>query len=267
MIGQETIDSAIKWCDIGQRWIENSAVKLGLEYLDRAISVFNEGGERAWLTYAQHRKMEGLRLARREEEAIALFEVVMAGYERMGDGYGKALLLAHLGESYASQGRAERALAALNLAASVAGAAGLEKVLAHILGLQGELYLQRENLLQAIRLFRKAEALTEQEGYDKPSLALRFRAAAAMVRLGERADATALLEDQQTRLVRGLFFREAMEPLTLLSRLYEESGAWDEKNRITQLIHLCGQKLTATDGEPRKRNEALPEILPFRPSA
>lgn len=267
MIGQETIDSAIKWCEIGQRWIGNSAVRLGLEYLDRAIAVFNEGGEQGWLTYAQHRKMEGLRLAGREEDAIALFEVVMQGYERLGDAYGKALALTHLAEAYAGQNRGERALATLNLAISVAEEAGLNQILAYAYGVQGRLFLARENLLQGIRLLRKAEGITEAEGHEKEALALGFAASEALVRLGERADAMALLEDQQTRLMRGLWFREALDALNLLGRLYEESGSWDEKNRVTQLGHLCGQKMMQKDGETRPVPRGVPQILHHQPAS
>jgi tetratricopeptide (TPR) repeat protein len=150
------------------------------------------------------------------------------------------------------------------MALSIAEASGATSILAYIHSLQGKLYLARNNLLQAIRLLRKAETITEAEGHEMEALKLRFLAVEAMVRLGERADAIALLEDLQTRLMRGLRFREALDGLNLLSRLYEESGSWDEKNRVTQLVHLCGQKMIQHDGEQRPINEARPEIRPFQ---
>ncbi|MCZ6647091.1 MAG: hypothetical protein O7B79_12725, partial [SAR324 cluster bacterium] len=72
MIGEETVEAARKWCQVGANWIENGAVKLGLNYLDRAIAVFNQNDELAWQTYARHAKLDGLKRTGWEAEAEAL---------------------------------------------------------------------------------------------------------------------------------------------------------------------------------------------------
>jgi tetratricopeptide (TPR) repeat protein len=262
MIGQETVAAAKKWCEVGARWIENGAVRLGLNYIDRAIAVFAEADEPRWLTYAKHQKLDGLKETGREEDAEAMFDEVMKGYTEQDDAYGKALLLAHLADVVARQGRSERALVTLNLAASIAEAEGLNHMLAYALAQQARILMERENLIKVIHLFRRAEGLLEEEGLELEAMRLRFSAAEAMVRLGERADAIALLEDLQTRLIRALRFREALEPLNLLGKLYEESDSWDEKNRISQLVHLCGQNIVRGEGERRRRDGALPLIRP-----
>ena len=96
MIGEETVDAAKKWCEVGANWINNGAAKLGLNYLDRAIAVFSENDELNWLTFAQHSRLDGLKRTGWEEEAEAMFDQVMRGYLRLRDSYGQALLLAHL---------------------------------------------------------------------------------------------------------------------------------------------------------------------------
>ena len=262
MIGRETVQAAKKWCEVGARWIENGAVRLGLNYIDRAISVFAENGEPGWLTYARHQKLDGLKQTGRDEDAEAIFSDVMKGYTELHDPYGKALLLAHLAEVMARQGRTERALVTLNLAASIAEAEGMNHMLAYALAQQARILMERDNLILVIRLFRRAEELLEQEGFDLEAMKLRFSAAEAMVKLGERADAIAFLEDLQTRLMRHLHFREALEPLNLLGKLYEESDSWDEKNRVSQLVHYCGQNIVRGDGERRRKDGALPLIRP-----
>ena len=260
MIGQETVDAAKNWCEVGARWIGNGAPKLGLNYLDRAIAVFAENKEEPWLTYARHYKLDGLMHSGWEEEAEAIFDQVMEGYTKRDNHYGKALLLAHLAESMALQGRLERAMVNLNLAAGIAEAQHEETLLAHVLAQQARISEQREDLIAVIRLFRKAEAILDAEGLELEALQLRFSAAEAMVRLGERADAVALLEDLQTKLMRGHYIHEALEPLKLLREVYEESGSWDEKNRISELIHLCGQSIIQTEDARRTQSRALPEI-------
>ena len=260
MIGQETVDAAKNWCKVGARWIGNGAPKLGLNYIDRAIAVFSENKEEAWLTYARHNKLDGLMHSGWEEEAEAIFEQVMEGYTRRDNHYGKALLLAHLAESVALQGRPERALVNLNLAAGIAEAQDEKTLLAHVLAQQARISAQREDLIAVIRLFRKAEAMLEGAGLELEALQLRYSAAEAMVRLGERADAVALLEDLQTKLMRGHHIHEALEPLRLLGEVYEESGSWDEKNRISELLHLCGQSIVQTEEGRRTRSLAVPEI-------
>lgn len=260
MIGDETVVAAKKWCEVGANWINNGAVKLGLNYLDRAISVFSENGELNWLTFARHSKLDGLKRSGWEEEAEAMFDQVMRGYLQLGDSYGQALLLSHLAECMASQGRRERALANLNLATAIADADGLRALKAHLLSVRARISMERQNLIVALRLFREAEELLEQDGRNMEALHLRFAVAESLVRLGERADAAAFLEDLQTKLMRGRHYREALEPLNLLGKLYEESGSWDERDRITELLHLCGQSIVQGDPAARAQTYTQPVV-------
>jgi len=263
MIGKDTIESAIKWCEIGGRWIENGAIRLGLNYLDRAIAVFSEGRNLPWLTYARHQRLDGLKQAEREDEAVQMFDEVMEGYNRMGDSYGQSLLLAHLAECHQQQNRGERAMVTLNLASAIAEAEGHNHVQAFIWSQHARLAQERGNLLMAVRLFRKAEALMEELGEENDSLHLRYYASEALIKLGERADAIALLEDLQNRLLRNMDFQHALKALNLLSKLYEESGSWDEKNRIAQLTQMCGQNIIRGEGQRNNPKEGLPLIRPF----
>ena len=260
MIGQETLQSAIKWTEIGARWIENGAVRLGLNYLDRAISAFGENDELAWEVFAKHHKLAGLKVSGREDQAVAMFEEVMQGYTVMEDSYGKALLLAHLAECLSQQGRNERAMAHLNLAYSIAGSVTALPLQAHILVLQATLTAQRNNLLFAVKLFRKAEGLLEQAGEPYSALEVRFMATRELARLGERSDAIALLEDIQNKLLSERLYRKAVESLALLSRLYEEMEMWEEKNRVSQLVYLCGQSMTKDEDLRKDPNDGKPRI-------
>lgn len=253
MIGDETVEAARKWCEVGANWINNGAVKLGLNYLDRAISVFSENGELNWLTYARHSKLDGLKRSGWEDDAEAMFDQVMRGYLHLGDSYGQALLLSHLAECMASQGRRERALTQLNVASAISEAGGLRALSAYLLSVRARILMDRENLILALRFYRESEELLDQEEKEMEALHMRYSAAEALVRLGERADAAAFLEDLQTKLMRGHHFREALEPLKLLGELYEASDSWDERDRITQLLHLCGQSIV--QGDPSGRGE------------
>lgn len=257
MIGEETVQAAKKWCETGANWINNGAVKLGLSYLDRSISVFSENGEMNWLTFARHSKLDGLKRSGWEEDAEAMFDEVMRGYHVLRDSYGQALLLCHLAECMAHQGRGERALTNLHLAISIAEADGLRALKAYLLSVRAGISMERDNLVMALRLFRQAEELLDQEGQVMEALHMRYSAAEALLRLGERADAAAFLEDLQTKLMRGRYYRDALDPLNLLGKIYEESGSWDERDRITELVHLCGQSIV--QGEPDAAGHAYSE--------
>lgn len=263
MIRQETVESAVKWCEIGARWIKNGATRLGLNYLERAIAVFAEGSELSWLTFARHQKMDGLIQSGREDDALAMFDAIMEGYSRLGDSYGKSLLLTHLADCAARQGRSERAMLNLNLAHSIATSEGLKRLLAHILAQQGRLAMERKNFFESIKLFREAELLLEEQEMEVDSMLLRFAATKAMVEMGETAEAIALLEDLQSRLIKKHSFQEVIEPLHMLGRLYEESGSWDEKNRVAQLVHFCSQHLIKKGGETKAPKGGEPLIRPF----
>ena len=109
--------------------------------------------------------------------------------------------------------------------------------------------------------------MLEREGLEMEALHLRYSAAEAMMRLGERADAVAFLEDLQIKLIRGHKFREALEPLNLLGQLYEESGSWDEKDRVTELVHLCGQSIVQEVDARREADLGQPTVRLVEPPA
>jgi tetratricopeptide (TPR) repeat protein len=158
------------------------------------------------------------------------------------------------------QGRGERALTNLNLAISIAEADGLRALKAYLLSMRAKISMERDNLVVALRLFRQAEELLDQEGQVMEALSMRYSAAEALLRLGERADAAAFLEDLQTKLMRGRHFRNALDPLNLLGKIYEESGSWDERDRITELLHLCGQSIVQGDPSVAGHAYSEPEV-------
>lgn len=260
MLRAETLETARSWYETGVQRIESESVSTGLGYLDRAIPVFAEGGELALLTRARHYKLLGLKLEERFDEVEGLFADVMEGYAGQDDSYGQALLLAHLAEAQAAQGRWQRAFSLFNLACVVAENDGHRAVVLHVLQQQGELAGQRDNLTHAIQLFQRAENALAREGQTDAQVRFRFLRARALSRLGETAEAIALLEDVQTHLVRAGESQAAMEPLGLLRQLYEDEGQSEERARITQLLHLSGQRLIQTDLLPRPVEHLGPPI-------
>jgi tetratricopeptide (TPR) repeat protein len=249
MIDQKTFESAKLWCKTGADWVDKGAHSTGMRYLDQAIAVFEEVGDLSWLTYARHQKLQALKGRDLHEEAEALGEDVLRGYALLDDAYGKALALSHSAESMARLGRRETATARLNLAAAVAERAGHPGLRAYVLMQLGHLFQEANNALQAIRLYREAEAIFQRQGLDGDAAASRFAAAEVLVGLSERAEAAALLEDVQSHFFGKKQYRQALKPLSLLLRLYEQAGMWDDKNRVGELIHFCGQYILRGEGE------------------
>ncbi|MCH8844458.1 MAG: hypothetical protein IID61_15975 [SAR324 cluster bacterium] len=241
MIDEDTIESAKSWCDLGAQWISKKAHSTGIQYIERAIAVFEEAGDLRWLTYSRHQHLNALKALHRDEEVESFSEDVLQGYLRLDDSYGKALVLSHVAESMVRLGRWERAMARLNLAEAVARSGQFNILHAYICSQRARMYLVRDNVLQASRQFRAAEAVLQSDGNLDEASRNRLAAAEALVRLGERSEAIALLEDVQNHLFRRNRYREALQSLTLLSRLYEEVKMWDDKNRVGELIHFCGQ--------------------------
>jgi tetratricopeptide (TPR) repeat protein len=222
--------------------------------------VFAEANDLQHLTYARHYKLLGLKLAERFEELERLFADTMEGYTELGDTYGQSLLLSHLAEAQSAQGRWERAFSLFNLACVVAENDGHGEVVSHVLWQQGQLCRQRDNLTQAIKLFQRAEGLLAKEESRERLVQFRYLRAQALSLLGETAEAMALLEDVQTHLVRGERSQAAMEPLSLLRQLYEDEGMSEERARVTQLMHLSGQRMIQTDLLPRPVEHLGPPI-------
>jgi hypothetical protein len=66
-------------------------------------------------------------------------------------------------------------------------------------------------------------------------------------------------------------FREALDALAMLSRIYESTGQWEEQNRTKELMHLCGQKVLKRENERKPRRAPGeppidPEIAPAEPA-
>jgi tetratricopeptide (TPR) repeat protein len=254
MISEQTIESARQWYDIGLTWMKKGAVKLALSHLERAISVFEEIEDLPALTRARHEYLVGLQRLNRHEEVEAKVDEVMGGYIELDDPAGQAEVLGLLAESVAHMGRVERARVHLNLAAALAELRGERALLRRILEQQARLLLQRETIEPAVKLFKKAEAVAEQESEEGEIARFRKERAQALLHLGERPEAIALLEDAQSRYLRRGMVREAVEPLQTLRELYDLNGLTEDRSRVDALIHMCGQRLIR-DNNPASASE------------
>ncbi len=267
MIEQTTIESAKRWCHVGRDWIGKGAMNLGMNYLDKAIPVFQEIGARAWLTFAQHHKLQGYQLKKQDDMVETMFEDVMAGYVHLHDTYGQTLLLVHLAECLARQGRQERALAQLNLALGIAERAGMRELASYALVQQASLYVRRRNYLRAVHLLRQAEAHYDAALMERETIGVRQQLAEALIAMGETGEAIALLEDVQTRLWSREEYRDVLRPLKLLSNLYTETGVSEDKERVTQMLHWTGQHLIRDDAPPAHAFPPQPPIGPADPDS
>jgi tetratricopeptide (TPR) repeat protein len=250
MISEQTVESARQWHEIGVAWLNKGATNLALSHLERAISVFEEIEDLPALTQARRDYLTGLLKLNRHEEVEARCDEAMRGYIELDDAAGQARLLALLAESVAHMGRLERARVHLNLAAAIAELRGERTLLRSILEQQARLLLQRESIEPAVQLLKRAEAIAEQENEEGEIARYREERAKALLHLGERPEAIALLEDAQSRYLRKGMVRQAVEPLQTLRELYERNGLSEDRNRIGALIHLCGQRLIRENSAP-----------------
>jgi tetratricopeptide (TPR) repeat protein len=252
MISDQTVTTARQWHDIGVSWLEKGAPNLALSHLERAISVFEEIRDLPALTKARHDYLTGLSLLKRDEEVEARFEDCMRGYIALDDAAGQARLLALLAESVARVGRVERARVHLNRAAAIAELRGNRGLLRAILEQQAQLLVQRDMIEPAVQRFKQAEALAELEAQEGEVARLRQERAQALLNLGERGEAIALLEDAQSRFLRKGLVREAVEPLKILKALYERAGMMEDRSRVEALVHMCGQKMIHAEGATQR---------------
>lgn len=260
MISKDTYETAMHWYETGTQRIMSRSTNLGITYLDRAIAVFVEVNDLRMATYARHYKLLGLRDAQRFEEVESLFSEVMHGYTRLEDSYGQALLLSHLADTLAEQARWELAKSYYNLASVVAENDRHRDVLAHILLMSGLLSQERENHIEANRFFERAEQLAESANDTFALARYRHLRGEILSTLGETSEAVALLEDAQARFFRGGDYQQALKPLSLLKALYDDSGMDEDKNRVTQLMHHCGQQMIKEDTRPREKPDWGPAI-------
>jgi len=249
VIAQETIDSAKKWYQTGVARIRQSSFNQGLSYLDKAVAVFQEINDLRNLTHALHYKLLAYKLDERYEEIEGQFPDVMDGYTMLDDSYGQSLLLCHFAESLAKQSRHGRALGYYNLSAALA-----EKVMnlplwCYVLENHGMLYQERRNQIQALRLFELGEELAEEAGLTLQFNRCRMARSQTLLDLGEQGEALAMLEDVQVRLMHAEQYREAVDVLSALRKLYSSTDMDDDRNRVTRLLHLCGQHILRTDSE------------------
>jgi len=251
-------ENARIWYATGIGWIEKEAANLGLTYLERAIPLFEEMGDALRVTRARHHRLIGLQRTERHDEVEAEAQEVLEGYGQLDNAYGQALALAHLAESVARLGRWERAMTHLNLAETVATAKGERGVLRYVLERQARLYVERESSVQAVRLYKRAETLAAEDGEDSEAARHRASQGTALARMGERSEAVGLLENAQRQLLKQNRYREALESLAMLSRIYESTGQFEEQGRTKELMHLCGQQVIRS-GDERKRRRALGE--------
>ncbi|HEX7927661.1 MAG TPA: hypothetical protein VF678_08720 [bacterium] len=255
MMSSSNTENALTWYATGIGWIEKEAANLGLTYLDRAIPLFEEMGDVLKVARARHHRLIGLQRVERHDEVETDVLPVLEGYARMESHYGQALAYAHLAESIARLGRWERAMTYLNLAESIATAKTERHVLRYTVERQGRLFEERETPVQAVRMFKRAETLAAEDGNESEAARMRASQGAALARMGERSEAVGLLEDAQRRLMGQKRFREALESLALLSRIYESTGQFEEQSRTKEIMHLCGQQVIRS-GDERKRRRA-----------
>ena len=262
MLSSDTLQSAHSWYETGVRRVLGEQLGIGVNYLERAIPIFAEAGELRALTRARHYKLLALLLDERYDEAEALFADIQQGYTELGESYGQALLLCHFAQAQAAQGRWQRAHSLFNLAAVVAENDQHGAVLTYVLWQQGQLCRSRDDLVRAVAVFQRAEKLVEHEHPPERLAQFRFQRAQALSLLGETAEAIALLEDVQAHYLRHQQNQAAMEPLTLLRRLYEDQGLTDERNRVARLMHLGGQRMIQVDAIPKPKAHLGPPIDP-----
>lgn len=141
----------------------------------------------------------------------------------------------------------------LNLAEAIAVARQERAVLRYVLERQAQLYLERESSVQALRRLKRAETAATEDGAEAEAARLRAAQGIALARMGERSEAVGLLEDAQARHLRLEHFRDALESLAVLSRIYESTGQFEEQNRTKELMHLCGQHVLRSGDERRRR--------------
>jgi tetratricopeptide (TPR) repeat protein len=241
MIDEKTLESAKHWCKVGAQWVDKGAHTTGIRYLDQAIAVFEDVKDLSWLTYARHQKLQALRSREALEDAERLADDVLRGYAALDDSYGKALALSHSADCAGRLGRSAAAAARLNLAAAVAESAGHESLLAYIRMQKGATELEQGCELAAVRDYRHAEAAFQRQNLADDAAKSRCAAAEVIARLGERAEAIAMLEDTQSYFFTKKSYRDALRPLSLLKTLYEQAQLNEDRMRVQDLIHYCGQ--------------------------
>lgn len=287
MASHDPLETAISWYRTGVEKVVSHSYSIGLSYLDKAIPVFENAGDKAGATQARHYRLLALKKADRHEEVEREFAAIMEGYTELGNHYGKALLIVHLAESLGERGRWERANSYFNLAAVIAENFHFAELMVHIFMEQARVSSNRDNHLHAIRCLKRAEhfllsaqdtqsgdsgdqGTVPQKTGDPNNMALaglKFRHGEELASMGEGSEAAAHLEEAQGLYLREGRPREALKPLNLLKKIYDSGGMAGEKERISMLIHTCAQVMLKRDSFPIDRDDLGPPIEPpFTPA-
>ena len=262
MPSPDTLDTAVSWYRTGAEKIESHSFSIGLSYLDKAIPVFDEAGDRNLAAQARHYRLLALKLSQRHEEVEREFARIMEGYSEVGNHYGKALLIVHLAESLGERGRWERANSYFNLAAVIAENYRFAELMVHIFQEQARVSSKRDNHLHAIRCLKRAEHFS-QGPQEKLALAnLKQLRGEELSAMGEASAAAAHLEEAQSLYLKEGRPREALKPLNLLKKIYDSGGMATEKERVSARIHQCAQVMLKRDSYPMERTGLGPPIDP-----
>lgn len=262
MSANESLETALGWYQTGVEKIQAHSVSIGLSYLEKAIPVFLDHEDGHHSSLARHYRLLAFKMAERFEEVEREFAPVMDGYTKQGNHYGKALLIVHLAEALAAQGRWERANSYFNLAAVLAENNQFALLLAYIFQQQAALCWERDNHLHALRHFRRAEHFIQTTGDNLALANLKLARGEVLSSMGEGSEAASHLEEAQTLFLRVGRPQEAMKPLNLLKQIYESGGMIEEKERVSSLIHRCGQLMLKRDTFPIPREDLGPPIEP-----
>ncbi|MEE8436285.1 MAG: hypothetical protein V3S64_15980 [bacterium] len=262
MASQDTLDTAVSWYRTGVEKVESHSFSIGLSYLEKAIPVFEEAGDRNLATQARHYRLLALKLSQRHEEVEREFARIMEGYNELGNHYGKALLIVHLAESLGERGRWERANSYFNLAAVIAENFQFAELMVHIFLEQAKVSSKRDNHLHAIRCLKRAEHFS-QGPQDTLALAnLKHLRGGELSSMGEVSEAAAHLEEAQSLYLKEGRPREALKPLNLLKKIYGSGEMAAEQERVSALSHQCAQVMLKRDSFPIDRTGLGPPIEP-----
>ena len=262
MASQDTLETAVSWYRTGVKKVESNSFTIGLSYLEKAIPVFEDAGDKHLAAQARHYRLLALKMSERHEEVEREFARIMEGYTELGNHYGKALLIVHLAESLGERGRWERSNSYFNLAAVIAENFRFAKLMVHIFQEQAKMSSKRDNHLHAIRCLEKAEHFSRGPQETLVLANLKHLRGGELSSMGEASEAAAHLEESQGLYLKEGRPREALKPLNLLKKIYGAGGMAGEQERVSALIHQCAQAMLKRDSFPMERAGLGPPIEP-----
>ncbi len=246
MFSPHTVQTARDWYNRGVTWVYKQSTHSGITYLDKALAVFEENGDLRMSALTRHHKLFAFCLDQMPEEVENLFPQVMQEYVLLDEKYGQALLLCHLADSLRNEFQWPRAIGHYHSAVDLATQNKFRMLQAYVTLRQASLFRERDNLSSAIDLLQQ----TRQLIIDNPHSAIYSNSllmlAQCLIKLGESSEAVPLLEELQNSLSKQDRLQEALEPLGMLSRLYEQSSMQQDKLRVSEKLHLCGQRVLNT---------------------